>query len=281
LKLIAQKPQRLFTFGCSFTDYNWTGWPEIVAYDLQIPLYNYGRIAAGNQYIFNMLMQADANFKFRSNDLIMICWTNVCREDRYIQDHWQLCGNIYTQDFYDQHFIDNCADPLGYLIRDLATIAATDAFLQQRGCQYHHMAMMDIIRRKDQWNPDASMFGTAEQMHTLLKMYGPVLQRIPASYYDVLWNNDLQTKFQIDQQTIHPKFNDGHPLPEEHLSYLQKTYEHDWRPHTITAVVDSQDMLSKHITEQAQKNNIWPWMDCTDIRRLTKIVRSENLQGFC
>ena len=33
---------RLFTFGCSYTRYNWPTWADIIADDLQIPFQNWG-----------------------------------------------------------------------------------------------------------------------------------------------------------------------------------------------------------------------------------------------
>jgi hypothetical protein len=87
-KLINRPVRRVFTFGCSFTGYAWMCWPEAIAYDLNIPLYNYGRSGAGNQYIFNMLMQANNYYKFDENDLVIVSWTNVYRDDKFIKNNW-------------------------------------------------------------------------------------------------------------------------------------------------------------------------------------------------
>ena len=59
IELFSKKPTRIFTFGCSFTDYIWPTWANIIAYDLNIPFHNYGRGGAGNQFIFNTIMQAE------------------------------------------------------------------------------------------------------------------------------------------------------------------------------------------------------------------------------
>ena len=68
--------------------------------DLDIPFYNYGQSGAGNQYIANMIAQANAVHKFAPDDLIMVCWTNVCREDKWHNGQWATPGNIYTQNIY-------------------------------------------------------------------------------------------------------------------------------------------------------------------------------------
>ena len=144
-QLITIQPQRLFAFGCSFTNYYWPTWVDIVAQELQIPYYNYGQAGAGNQYIFNKLMQADSYYQFDKNDLVIVCWTNVAREDRYAHGHWETPGNIYTQSSYDEKFVRQWADPVGYAVRDFATIKAVAGFLSGRQTQHHFLEFIDCI----------------------------------------------------------------------------------------------------------------------------------------
>ena len=103
--LIIKKPKRLFTFGCSFTKFYYPTWANIIAHDLEIPLYNYGKPGAGNQYIFNTIMQADTIYNFNKDDLIMVCWSSISREDRYKDGNWMVAGNIYTKLRYDSAYI--------------------------------------------------------------------------------------------------------------------------------------------------------------------------------
>ena len=103
----------LITFGCSFTKYSWGTWANILAKELEpVEYINLGKSGAGNQYIFNMLMQADAVYDFTHEDLVVVQWTNVCREDRYIPQKkdsgpWVTPGNIYSQEEYDTNFVMN------------------------------------------------------------------------------------------------------------------------------------------------------------------------------
>ena len=150
MKIISRPIKRLFTFGCSFTNYGWTTWPEYVSADLDVPYWNYGKSGAGNQYIANTLAQADTIHNFNQDDLIMISWTNVCREDRWINGDWITPGNIFSQNEYDEKFIKKYVDPLGYLLRDLSTIALVSGFLKSKLCQYHFFSMCNIIEQVDQ-----------------------------------------------------------------------------------------------------------------------------------
>ena len=70
--LYKNKPKRLFTFGCSFTEWIWATWANILAYELDVPFYNFGKPGAGNYYIANQISQADAIFNFTKDDLVIV-----------------------------------------------------------------------------------------------------------------------------------------------------------------------------------------------------------------
>ena len=128
--LIHNQPKRLFTFGCSFTGYNWGTWANVLAKELEpIEFYNFGRAGAGNHYIFNSLMQADAMYNFTHEDLVMVQWTNVSREDRYT-DEWLTPGNIYSQTTYDLEFVRKYFTEYGASLRDYAFIKAAHEMLK-------------------------------------------------------------------------------------------------------------------------------------------------------
>ena len=83
--LVTIKINRIFTFGCSFTDYAWGTWANILGYEFpDAKFYNFGKSGAGNHYIFNTLMQADSSYKFTHEDLVIVQWTNISREDRFL-----------------------------------------------------------------------------------------------------------------------------------------------------------------------------------------------------
>jgi hypothetical protein len=70
-------------------------------------------------------------------------WTNVTREDRYLNGAWETPGNIFTQTFYPAEYIKKYADVRGYYIRDLATIYAVDQLLKSINCKYHFLKCRD------------------------------------------------------------------------------------------------------------------------------------------
>jgi hypothetical protein len=243
-KLITSQPTRLFTFGCSFTRYKWPTWANIVAYDLDIPFYNYGCAGAGNQYIFNTLIQADTKYQFNSNDLIMVSWTNVAREDRYRNNQWVTPGNIYTQLEYDEQYVKEWACPVGYTVRDFALIKAAWELLDKRLCQFHFMKMMDFDI-KNQWIPNELI----ESVDRIKKFYRNYLSTIQPSFYQVLWNNNIQSKLDAEYNLYKERFCDGHPTIKEHLTYLECVFDYKFNEHTQEIISAADQALTDKILE--------------------------------
>ena len=234
-QLIHHTPKRLFTFGCSFTGYNWGTWANVLAKELSpIEFYNCGRSGAGNHYIFNTLMQADELYDFTHEDLVIVQWTNVSREDRYT-DRWVVPGNIYSQKEYDVDFIQKYFTEFGAYLRDYAFIKAARQMLKHK-TQWHFIQMLDITAYADQWSM-ADKRGDVE-LAKLHGLYEETLDTLLPSFYDVLYSNNLKKKFKQDQKTINRYFNDGHPNPFEHYAYLKEVFKHDWKDTTDAAVSD-------------------------------------------
>jgi hypothetical protein len=251
--MIDRPVKRLFTFGCSFTKYHWACWPEIVAEELDIPFYNYGKSGAGNQYIANMITQADIEHNFTADDLIMVCWTNVCREDKWRNGQWSTPGNIYTQNIYSNDYVKQWADPLGYLIRDCATITLTQGYLENINCQYHFFSMCDLHYTFDLNEKNYVDENFQDIYQKLCDRYKKVLSM--PSFYNLLWHNDIHHhKFRSQKEIYGDYFDDGHPNPLDHLNFLRCLFpRYEFKESTITKVMLSNDQLTKLILSQIQQ----------------------------
>lgn len=271
--LITRQPKRLFTFGCSFTKYGWgTMWPEIVAYDLNVPYYNYGRTGAGNQYIANTMMQADNYYNFDSDDLVMVCWTNVCRFDVLKNKKWTCPGNIFSQDKYPKAVVEMIGDPEGLLLRDLSTIKLVNEFLLSKKVQYHFLSMLDIARFMNQWSADEHTSETS-----MLETFKPTMNTIKKSFYEVLWDNNLHTnKIGLEKKTLHSDFSDGHPFPNESLTYLERVFPaHTFNDTTKSEVNKRHNIITGYIRSHGN------WDDSDKALYETSILKaSERLLGI-
>jgi hypothetical protein len=126
--------KRLFTFGCSFTQHLYPTWANVLSKEMPVArFYNLGRTGAGNSYIAWRIAEANNRYKFGENDLVVVMYTTLCREDRYIDGNWQLFGNVFNNDYYGKDF-KKYIDPTGYAIQNLATIELSMQYLKSLPC---------------------------------------------------------------------------------------------------------------------------------------------------
>ena len=179
--------KRLFTFGCSFTNYRWSTWADCLAPEFDY-FENWGQSGAGNEFIFNSVMEADQHNTFSSKDTVVICWTTPTREDRYVQGRWHTLGNMFTCPIYNKEYLENHVDERGLLIKTLAYIKAVKTLLESRKTHWQFLSMDDIDS---------------------LNIYQDVVDSILPSYKAVLFSRGWPNRD-----------GDPHPSPAEHLAYL-------------------------------------------------------------
>jgi hypothetical protein len=174
-------------------------------------------------------MEADQRHYFGAGDTVVVCWTNVMREDRYT-DCWQTLGNITTCPIYDLGYVRDAITERGCLIRDIAMIKATVSLLHNRtGVRTRHLAMCDIMnpRQFDHLPGDQDIFD----------LYSTVLNNIMPSYQQVLYPTGWKQS------------DDPHPTPAEHLAYLDAVLP-GWvtKDETRVKIAHESINLNKHRT---------------------------------
>lgn len=205
---------RLFTFGCSFTKYNWMTWADIIGKTFD-QHQNLGSNGAGNMYIFNSLVHTIVEYGINKDDTVMIMWTNVTREDRFLKGRWANIGNLATQKFYDKNFMLNYFDVRGCYERDIPTIHAARMLLDSIGCKYELMSMVDM-HNSDQYN----IVDQSEDVYIkiLLDKFNSTFKLFKPSVHNIIFNYDYFSR-PVDGFGGRP---DLHPFPLEHLEYIEK-----------------------------------------------------------
>lgn len=206
---------RLFTSGCSFTNYAWSTWADILGSQFD-QFQNWGQTGAGNLYIFNSIIEANQRHKFSAADTVVIVWTNVTREDRYIENRWVTLGNVANSSIYNKDFIANSVCERGMLIRDLALIQAAAHVLDHIGCEWHFSSIAPMAY-PDPYN------NTKMEHQDVIDLYQPVLNLMKPSFIDVLgfeyWYRDQHARPRHDAGNL-----DYHPTPAEHLHWLDTVF---------------------------------------------------------
>ncbi len=255
---------RFFSFGCSFTEFHWPTWADIAGRSFD-QFENWGVGGGGNQLIFYSLNEAIRRKNIGPDDTVAIMWTNISREDRWCQQQgWLAGGSVYNNEFYDENFVKRYADPTGYLIRDLATIAGTKLILERLGCRWKFFSIVPFDYHDDH-DDDPECFFVLDS--AVVGLYRSVIDSISPSVFEVVFNNDwysrpgqvilpdLERRYRICagpdwpswedflinrtsntdpniRQEIQKKFKlereltrtDPHPTPKEHLEYLSKQW---------------------------------------------------------
>lgn len=207
--------KRLFTFGCSFTSYVWPTWADILAKEFDY-FQNWGQGGAGNQFIFNSLIECNVRNKLNSDDTVIIMWTNVAREDRYVNGKWLSPGNIYTQEEYNKEFVKKFSDPRGYLIRDLATIYAAIELLEKWKVNYKLLCMVPLE------NDSQYTFSSSNRDKDVLNLYSSLFDKVFPSVFEIIFNFDYEDHCKNHRNNVPNDIrNDPHPVPSEHLKYIQ------------------------------------------------------------
>lgn len=213
---------RLFTFGCSFTQYwRWPTWADVLG--RQFDHYeNWGLCGAGNSYIFNSLMECHRRNRISASDTIMIMWSNTSREDRYVKDRWHVSGNVYWEkNPLGPEYVRQWACERGYLIRDLAIVEACQNLLDYWQCKWRMFAMVPLYRTNFQNDLGDHPINAAGPDDDVRELYRGALDQIEPSVLEVVFNGKFFTGDGI------PNLYDGqrrdmHPTPIEHLAYLDK-----------------------------------------------------------
>lgn len=248
---------RFFAFGCSFTNSKYPTWADIVArqYD---HYQNWGQAGAGNSFIFYSLMECNKRNKITRDDVVMIMWSSIGREDRYVGGEWLTPGSIYNQTDYDETFVNKFTDPTGYLMRDAAHLAGAKAVLDAIGCQYYFFSIVPFNV------PDDNVFKIFSTDRKIERLYADEFAAVKPSVYETVFNYNwysrvgrkeldrLQEEYEVKQGGEWPtweKFTqqdftgvpahvineindqneftnrylyryDTHPLPAEYMEYL-------------------------------------------------------------
>jgi len=231
--------KRLFTFGCSFTQYwRWPTWADVLGrqYDC---FENWGVCGAGNALIFNSLIECHRRNSITQNDDVYVMWTNTSREDRYVGNRWLAQGNIYwtAGSEIPLEYVQRFACERGYLIRDLALMSAAQELLQHWGANYRFMSMVPFSSTNLDNGLGSNPVDRVQPDSDVRALYQSVIDIIAPSVYETIFNNNWFSGEGIVDLNDR-KRRDFHPTPQEHLRYLDLVF-----PGLITS--DARDWMQQ------------------------------------
>jgi len=146
--------KRLFTFGCSFTEYPWPSWADLtsVAFD---HYENWGCRGIGNRAIAERIVEAHVKHNFCQDDTIIVQWSSHLRHDWYHTHRvphnrstgWKTAGSIFSSqntDVFTPDWLDLFFYEPAYVMHTLHNIILTQGFLESLGVQWYMTSIGDI-----------------------------------------------------------------------------------------------------------------------------------------
>lgn len=183
---------RLFAFGCSFTSYKWPTWADMLGQEFD-EYQNWGRNGGGTQYIFHSLIEANQRNKFTGDDTVVIMWTTLDREDRYLRGEWFTHGSIYHNHFFPKEFVKKFADDRWGVLRDLTLISAAKDLLDHWGVKYHFLKIMPF---------EFLLEGCVEPVQDIMIEFAPLLATIKPSMFETVMRNSLNHNFTQEEYQV-------------------------------------------------------------------------------
>lgn len=262
--------KRFFYSGCSFTQYGYPTWGDIIAYDLITTgkidySVNLARGGACNYYIYHSFLNADAKYKFTDNDIMGVCWTTpwrhslLCKYSKNPNDNneyvsWQTYGNVLNHPIWpymSNHY--EYVNTYAYLVeRTVSSMLALnkmyDISFQIKMPQLENFLGGDLDLELDK-DHDLNDYIT--------QGYNKFLE-IPSFEY------------KYDRHSSNPKLA-GHPSIQQHLSQACKLY--DISDDTITEMTRLDD-----IYDQAKNSAVKNPSDLTDFYDWENTVFSKELK---
>jgi len=224
---------RFFSFGCSWTNWFWPTWADIIAKDLSIEHQNWGSWGSGNQAIQSRFVEAKNQHNISSNDLVIVQWSGWNREDRYI-DGWKSGGNIFNNTFYDKKFVRKYWSLDNDLIKNSVILQTTnDAYSKLINYQFSFDFPFDIINEENNNYDLANKNNVTDTTLSLIRTY---YRNIPEIDVPKINNSrfkmncmdthpDVLSHIDIVEKYIYPKLFEKRTIKDETREFFYNYYD--------------------------------------------------------
>jgi len=255
----------LYTFGCSMTSYSWPTWADILGKEYDY-FENWARPGAGNNFIFNSIIECLIKKTFTEDDTVIVMWSGITRIDYYQMNEWSHYHSIF-----DTKSPVSC--PNGAEIISYALFTAIDKILSSSKSSYSFLSFLDYdlyskagslyrdtLKKIRKINfPIVSKEVSLTAQHKLQDLYDrhagvdwPKLIDIfsyDRTVYNTSINNEVDSFLQLIGNNKHLYFTntaqDSHPTPLEHLTALKFITNLDINESTVNWVRDIDQKITQ------------------------------------
>lgn len=202
--------KRIFTFGCSFTEYCWPTWADMLLYENNGM--NYGMSGGGFDQILTNLIQCDIDNNLTSDDVIIIVYPNLIRWDGPFYPIMKCYGNAMTSELSEYENRLWTID--GLIYRNLHIIYIIDVFLQHKKVTYRYSSIIDIFKYFGQYFGENSIDN--ELRNNLNKTKEKI--KLLTNFAEFTDNDTVIGGWKTTKKWSEEW--DNHPRPLEHYNWL-------------------------------------------------------------
>lgn len=233
--------KRLFVVGCSFTQYYWPTWADILGREYD-HFENWAQPGLGNRAIMERLTELVMSNTITKNDTIIVQWSEIHRYDVHHRmpmrisrphtgDGWNSHGNIFQHPGFTKEWIFDNWKEFSYTYHSYNFIKLGKTLLESLPCISLMTSFNDLSEEA--------------RLDNELAMYLPIFENMLPPMKEFTSKLEFEKPQLVDAVT-HNRFVDEHPTPLAHLAYLkefilpklEKTVDEDW-------VQQAQDLLKK------------------------------------
>lgn len=210
------KYKRFFAFGCSFTNYKWPSWPEVIAQ--YIPeSYNLGIAASDNRLIYLRVLDADCVYNFNKDDLVIVMFTNHWRDTYFHQSKSFELVKVKDEDLV--------FNEVNFVFRDYCFFKAVWHLLEHKNVDYDLLSMsgytIDLYKKHHSFAPD--VLEKAAQIENMQYYFSNPLSLFKPSMFELCYDcNWANPSIKFARQG---SFLDNHPTPSMALTYMKTIYK--------------------------------------------------------
>ena len=279
--------KRLFVLGCSFSNYAWPTWADILGQEFDI-FENWAFPGLGNRAIAERVAEIHAHNHLTKDDTVIIQWTSHLRHDWHATDQrhqdnagWKTSGSLFNYinaEIFDEKWIKTFWSENSYMMHTYNNILLTQNFLNGVGCNWR-MTSMGYINKMNSDYPttehgeqtsDIDVWDSAPTLRVYKKIFDDKSKWIkPIGTF--AWNHKLkpykfksmqdQAVFSIDRHPTIEQHNDyinTHMLPSLGISQKQTKKVKHWID-TINRIYDNShrdfDLFCENIDKEISDRN--------------------------
>lgn len=188
--------KRLFTFGCSYTNYGWPTWADLLGLEFDY-FENWGLAGIGCRAIQERLVECHVRNKLQAGDTVILQWSSHLRNDFHNTNNslpdrikgWRTYGSIFNHanhKLYPNKWLDVFFNEQSYIMHCLNAIVVTQEFLKSLGVTWYMSSIGEWDKLGSDLDEITAKNETVNNIDNLWDTFPDLI-----IYKDKIWNNNI------------------------------------------------------------------------------------------